>query len=424
MKILKLLIGLMLVSVPALSAGNVEIHFNYPSDTIFIGGPNTMEIWIGNDEVIQGLTLAFEISGYDGTFIWNETYGSDPPFGRHNRGEYSLYLETDSNFLDDQVLPDTVFLGGFHMPDKTALPTGPTELCYSLQFEIPAGQSVGNLCINNIYLYPAGDWVFCPENGTDYPPDYFNCVNQSPLNPDCNAVCFPIEERPAPVADFAFAPDSGDIPLQVQFLDLSLNQPESWLWYFGDGQTSMEQSPLHEYTAVGTYFPKLVVSNASGSDSLTSPDPIIVTEPQPEPGVFITCPALQETYSASTDTVSFHVELIGTSSHNFSMNVNDNSGWFISPTFIQFGLDPGSDTTINVAVLVPEEVPYGSENPITATVTSQSDPQTTDTESCVLRVVSFICGDINLDGNINISDALYLINHIFLNGPAPCEPGE
>lgn len=32
-----------------------------------------------------------------------------------------------------------------------------------------------------------------------------------------------------------------------------------------------------------------------------------------------------------------------------------------------------------------------------------------------------LCGDINLDGGVNIGDAVFLINYIFNGGPAPCE---
>lgn len=43
--------------------------------------------------------------------------------------------------------------------------------------------------------------------------------------------------------------------------------------------------------------------------------------------------------------------------------------------------------------------------------------ETTDT-------ISFgrLCGDVNLDGRVNVSDASYLLNYIFHNGPPPCKP--
>jgi hypothetical protein len=30
-----------------------------------------------------------------------------------------------------------------------------------------------------------------------------------------------------------------------------------------------------------------------------------------------------------------------------------------------------------------------------------------------------VCGDVNADGKINISDVVYLINYLLINGPAP-----
>lgn len=54
----------------------------------------------------------------------------------------------------------------------------------------------------------------------------------------------------------------------VQFTDLSINVPSSWHWDFGDTGTSDEQSPLHAYSASGTYDVQLIVTNANGSDTL------------------------------------------------------------------------------------------------------------------------------------------------------------
>jgi PKD repeat protein len=56
----------------------------------------------------------------------------------------------------------------------------------------------------------------------------------------------------------------------VQFTDISLNGPTSWLWDFGDGSPrSALSNPAHEYQNAGTYTVKLKVCNASGCDSLT-----------------------------------------------------------------------------------------------------------------------------------------------------------
>ena len=57
----------------------------------------------------------------------------------------------------------------------------------------------------------------------------------------------------------------------VSFTDMSINQPDSWLWDFGDGNTSTDQNPVHTYTASGVYDVTLTVQNDQGSDVITQP---------------------------------------------------------------------------------------------------------------------------------------------------------
>ncbi len=66
-----------------------------------------------------------------------------------------------------------------------------------------------------------------------------------------------------PVADFTFT----DNMFTVDYTDQSTNTPTSWLWDFGDGNTSTQQNPTHTYANVGTYTVCLTATNACGSDS-------------------------------------------------------------------------------------------------------------------------------------------------------------
>jgi PKD repeat protein len=84
---------------------------------------------------------------------------------------------------------------------------------------------------------------------------------------------------PAPVADFAGSPTSGDAPLEVSFTDQSTNSPTSWSWDFGDGGSSTVQNPTYTYSSAGTYTVSLTATNASGSDTETKTDYITVTDP-------------------------------------------------------------------------------------------------------------------------------------------------
>jgi len=87
--------------------------------------------------------------------------------------------------------------------------------------------------------------------------------------------------QPTPVADFSGTPLSGDAPLNVNFTDLSINNPESWTWDFGDGESSTNQNPNHTYNMPGTYTVSLTVSNSGGSDTETKTDYIIVSAVPP-----------------------------------------------------------------------------------------------------------------------------------------------
>ena len=70
-----------------------------------------------------------------------------------------------------------------------------------------------------------------------------------------------------PIANFTGNINSKKIPLAVQFNDTSINNPTRWLWDFGDGIYSTEESPEHIYPRSGNYTVTLTVRNSSGFDS-------------------------------------------------------------------------------------------------------------------------------------------------------------
>ena len=87
-----------------------------------------------------------------------------------------------------------------------------------------------------------------------------------------------------PTANFTGTPTSGcTAPLLVQFNDLSNGSPGSWSWNFGDGGTSTQQNPQHNYTSTGLYTVTLIVTNANGSDTLVRNNYIEVAQGVPLP---------------------------------------------------------------------------------------------------------------------------------------------
>ncbi|MBN2682402.1 MAG: PKD domain-containing protein [Bacteroidales bacterium] len=76
----------------------------------------------------------------------------------------------------------------------------------------------------------------------------------------------------APIADFTGNPTTLVAGNSVDFTDLSLNSPTTWLWEFtgADVTTSAVQNPSGiVYSSPGEFPVKLVVTNPAGEDSLT-----------------------------------------------------------------------------------------------------------------------------------------------------------
>jgi C1A family cysteine protease len=81
-----------------------------------------------------------------------------------------------------------------------------------------------------------------------------------------------------PVASFG-ASSTSSCTGTIQFIDSSFNAPTSWHWDFGDGTTSVLESPLHTYNANGTYSVNLKATNTFGNDSVTKSSFITINMP-------------------------------------------------------------------------------------------------------------------------------------------------
>jgi PKD repeat protein len=63
----------------------------------------------------------------------------------------------------------------------------------------------------------------------------------------------------------------------IQFTDGSSNNPDSWLWDFGDGTTSTAQNPVHTYEASGEYTVCLTAANDTGEDTFCTTINIVIS---------------------------------------------------------------------------------------------------------------------------------------------------
>jgi PKD repeat protein len=102
-----------------------------------------------------------------------------------------------------------------------------------------------------------------------------------------------------PSASCSASPVEGEAPLTVAFTG-SGSDPDgtitSYLWSFGDGASSTEQSPGHTYSLVGTYTATLTVSDDGGA---TGQDLVVITVNQ-GPFIEITSPVGGEVWYVGT----------------------------------------------------------------------------------------------------------------------------
>ncbi|MBA7548897.1 hypothetical protein ES705_41365 [subsurface metagenome] len=82
-----------------------------------------------------------------------------------------------------------------------------------------------------------------------------------------------------PTVNFTVDTKSGEAPLTVKFIDLTINNPTSWNWTFEGGTpaTSNLPNPVITYDSEGIFNVTLTCQNSAGSSSVTKTSYIIVS---------------------------------------------------------------------------------------------------------------------------------------------------
>ncbi len=86
-------------------------------------------------------------------------------------------------------------------------------------------------------------------------------------------------DNPPPQAAFSYVIEDS-LAFQVAFYDGTRFSPETWLWEFGDGQSSTGRFPIHTYAAPGAYEVCLMASNQTGSDTFCDTINLLIDETQ------------------------------------------------------------------------------------------------------------------------------------------------
>jgi uncharacterized repeat protein (TIGR01451 family) len=168
-----------------------------------------------------------------------------------------------------------------------------------------------------------------------------------------------------PIASFLASPTAGSVPLQVQFTDTSTGAPTIWSWSFGDGGTSILQSPSHSFAAAGVYTISLTATNTMGSDTVTKSsyiavgDALMLTKtrtpdgPELRPGDVITYTIAYSNAGQSTLTSAQIVDLVPT--NTTYVNGSASNGAVYDGRCLTWNLSslaPGASGTVTFSVTV------------------------------------------------------------------------
>lgn len=156
--------------------------------------------------------------------------------------------------------------------------------------------------INPMGCYP--DSIFAKAN-TNYNTSRSNKANNNNIQPIYLT------------ADFSASTVSGVWPVAVHFSDNSTGNPDSWLWDFGDGNTGIEQNPVHTYNNTGLYSIKLSACKSGICDTTIKTNYINVLPN----GVVEVNKNLVASVYPNPNSGNFTIEIMSENQENFQLKI-------------------------------------------------------------------------------------------------------
>ncbi len=197
----------------------------------------------------------------------------------------------------------------------------------------------------------------------------------------------------------------------ISFTDLSTNNPTSWQWDFGDGNTDTVQNPTHTYTADGTYTVTLIVTNPFGSDTIVFTNFIVVNTSAPTP-VTANCEPQTTSYCCGFGITNVTFNTI-------NHNSNDGAEGYSDFTCVQTTVTEGQVYPISIT----------ADNPTTHNfavwIDFNNDGVLDDNTERVFTASSQLVatGNIIIPGNATLNTPLRMrvsADYDFSNPPMPC----
>lgn len=248
------------------------------------------------------------ISGVQPDFSWSQTSGScsapfDITFANQTAGPGTLTYSWDlgNSATSTQTNPSTTYPTNNPYTVKLTATSNlgcsaSTSKTISFQGNTPVITAPDNACLNVPVTFQNGSspapvsstWNFGdgtsssaanPEKTYSTPGTYTVTLTNTYASCSSSATKTITVGAAAPVSFTADKPRGCRVPATVNFTDQTTGST-GWLWDFGDGTTSTQQSPSHTYTTMGNYNVSLnVTTNAGCSNALTKNQYIILGAP-------------------------------------------------------------------------------------------------------------------------------------------------
>ncbi len=245
----------------------------------------------------------------------------------------------------------------------------------------------------------------------------------------------------------------GNVPLDIQFIGSSELTVQDWIWDFGNGDSSFEQSPKYTYTTPGQFDVTLQVIAGEGIRSYTATNYITaLADSMIAPAVEGDAGSQVEVVITSNNTVPIRQIVVPLSyAGDLELNIDSFStagcrtDYFdhkINSIYDPYNkhlvynlyntesttpeLEPGSGPIIKLYFTIPASANadqsalldisgFASYNPLFVGSIISYNP------SSIAGSVDlpYMCGDVNEDELVNLFDITYLITFLYQSGPPP-----
>jgi len=242
-------------------SGNIDFLAGLPADTTLMIREGDFCLPYSSFQFSNlGLTAAFEGSGDLGATEWLWDFGD----GHSDTGRVAIHT-----YAND---------GSFNVCLSTSGTCGQSQSCRTVQVQCVSPLSHFDLGRDGLDISfedqspgnpTSWEWSFGdgatsteqnPNHGYNTPGNYFVCLL---VTNDCGSstVCEFIQVSCGNVTTaFDFDPEG----LSVQFTDFSSSGTTNWRWDFGDGTTSTQENPLHNFPMTGSYEVCLTIIGVCG----------------------------------------------------------------------------------------------------------------------------------------------------------------